>query len=476
MAAFGFGQAGEGLKNAAFGTFLLFFYNQIVGVSGTLTGLALAIALMFDAITDPLAGAVSDRTRSRWARRHPYIIAAALPLAVTLFLLFNPPAGLSELEYFVWLTLFAVLVRASMTFYHIPHLALGAEMAHDYNQRSTLFAFSTLFGASGGAIGAAVAYRVFFPTTEEFNPGLLNPDGYFGFSVAFGAAIVFTIVVSFLGTFREIPYLKVPETKPSALSVRNIVTEVLEAFHNRSFRAIFLGMLLGTLIISIEGVLQPFMGIHFWGLTTEQLSLIPLVALVGLLLALPLTPMATRVFDKKRALLTTAAIVIVNGNVLIVMRLLNPPWFPTNESPWVLYLVLISVFVSTTLAPIIFSTLNSMFADITDEHELETGERREGIIFAARAFAAKATAAIGVSIGGVILDVIEFPRGGAPLGTVQDEVIWKLGFAQGPATSVFTLCGLLLYLGYRLDRQRHAEILRELEARRKARDASEAAS
>jgi Na+/melibiose symporter-like transporter len=476
MAAFGFGQAGEGLKNAAFGTFLLYFYNQIIGVSGTLTGLALAIALMFDAITDPLAGAVSDRTRGRWARRHPYILAAALPLAITLFLLFNPPAELSQFQYFIWLTVFAVLVRASMTFYHIPHLALGAEMARDYNQRSTLFAFSTLFGISGGAIGAAIAYRVFFPTTEQYNPGLLNPEGYFGFSVAFGAAIVVTILVSFLGTFREIPHLRIPDAKPRALSARNIFTEVLEAFHNRSFRAIFLGMLLGTLIISIEGVLQPFMGIHFWGLTTEQLSLIPLVALVGLVLSLPLTPVATRTFDKKPVLLTTAAIVIINVNILIVMRLLDLPWFPRNESPWVLYLVLMSVFVTTTIAPIIFSTLNSMFADIVDEHELETGERREGIIFAARAFAVKATAAMGVAFGGVILDVIEFPRGGAALGSVAEDVIWKLGFAQGPATSVFSLCGLLLYLGYRLDRARHAEILRELEARKEERGSAEAAS
>ena len=121
--------------------------------------------------------------------------------------------------------------------------------------------------------------------------------------------------------------------------------------------------------------------------------------------------------------------------------------------------------VTLFLGPIIFATLNSMFADITDEHELEVGERREGIIFAARAFAVKATSSLGLIFGGFLLDYIQFPRG-ASLGEVPNDTVWQLGFIAGPATSVFTFTGMVLYLGYRIDRKRHSEITGQLAALR----------
>ena len=91
----GVGQVGEGVKNAAFNSFLLFYYNQILGVSATLTALALGVAVLCDAVSDPLVGSVSDRFRSRWGRRLPFMTVSALPLGITLFLLFMPPDGMS---------------------------------------------------------------------------------------------------------------------------------------------------------------------------------------------------------------------------------------------------------------------------------------------------------------------------------------------------------------------------------------------
>ena len=195
MGAFGIGQAAEGIKGTAFNTFLLFFYQQVMGISGIYTGLALAIALVFDAVTDPVAGSLSDKLRTRWGRRHPFLLISALPLGLAFFALFNPPEDFSEFGLFVWLASFATLVRTCLTFYHVPHLALGAEMARDYNQRSTMFAFSTLGSALGGALLAFFSYRLFFPTTEAFDPGLLNPEGYFGFSLLAGTAAVASILI-----------------------------------------------------------------------------------------------------------------------------------------------------------------------------------------------------------------------------------------------------------------------------------------
>ena len=102
-----------------------------------------------------------------------------------------------------------------------------------------------------------------------------------------------------------------------------------------------------------------------------------------------------------------------------------------------------------------------MFADIVDEHELEIGYRREGIIFAARSFLIKAVSAVGVVLGGFVIDWIHFPRG-ARAGTVSADVLWKLGLFQAPLPSVFLILAVMMYAGYRLDRVRHAHILSEL--------------
>ena len=100
---YGFGQAAEGLKNGAFGVFLFFYYNQVLALSGTLAGLAVGIALVFDAVTDPMAGSISDNWRSKLGRRHPFMFLAAAPLAIAFFLLFNPPAELGQIGLFIWL-------------------------------------------------------------------------------------------------------------------------------------------------------------------------------------------------------------------------------------------------------------------------------------------------------------------------------------------------------------------------------------
>ncbi len=467
MAAFGFGQLGEALVTIGFTTFLLYYYNQVLGISGTITGIALAISLVVDAVVDPIAGSLSDRLHSRWGRRHPFILLSAIPLGGCFFLIFNPPAGFSELELAVWLVVWTLATRIALTFFHVPHLALGAEMAHDYNQRSTMYSYNTLFGVVGQALGVAFAYAAFFPTTPEFSPGLLNPHGYFQFSCVFGLFIVFAILVCVLGTRGEIPYLPASGRAIERFTLLGVFRETAGAFRNRSFRALFFGLSLSTIMLSAEAVLTPYMNMHFWGLTTEQVSTIPAVSLFGLIVGFALTPLVTRWLDKKRTLIYCALVAIVAANVLVGLRLLDVPWFPANGSPWILPLVMLLSFVGALLAPPIFGSLNAMFADIVDEHELETGHRREGIIFAARSFLIKAISSVGVVVGGWVIDWIDFPRG-ARAGTVHEDVLWDLGLYQAPLPSVFVFIAVILYSGYALDRKRYGEIIAELNRRRVA--------
>jgi len=463
MFAFGVGQAAEGIKNQAFNVFLLFYYQQVVGISGSLAGLAIGIALLFDAVTDPAAGVLSDRFKSKWGRRHPFMFMSVFPLFLAFIALFNPPDSFGETANFIWMTTFAILVRGSLTLYYVPHLALGAEMAQDYNQRSTLYALSSVFAITAMAMVSFVGYRFFFPTTELYSPGTLNPDAYLSFSLTFATAMALVIVLCCVGTAREIPHLRTRNVD-NPLTIRNVITDFSALLRNRSFVLIIGGLLLTTMTVTIEAVFNPYMGVHFWGLPTEKLAFASLATLIGLWIGLPLVPLITRTFDKKHSLVFSAIIIVINANTALSLRLLEVDWFPTNESPWIFWIYFAKNLVQAICLPILLASFNSMFADIADEIELESGERLEGVIFSARSFGGKATGALGALIGGIALDLIEFPTG-AVAGTVPADTIWWVGFIEGPATSVLSLCGVLFYLNYQIDRKRHADIVRQVNAR-----------
>ena len=458
----GAGQIGEGVKNSAFNAFLLFYYNQILGISASMVSLALAIAIFFDAVSDPLVGSISDRFQSRWGRRHPFMAASAAPLGITLFLLFFPPAGMSDLFYFGWILVFAIAVRTFLTLYHIPHLALGAEMTNDYNDRNVVFSLGMLFGAVSGYGFYFLMLSLVFPKSPDLPNGMYNGAGYPVMGAAAGAVAFLAIILCVWGTRKEIP--KLSRAMPSAekLSFARVRDEMKMAFSSPSYRSIFLGLMLGSVVLSIEGVFTPFMGIHFWGLETDQLRWLGAGVLIGLPAGTVVGANLVRVLDKKWCLIVPAALSIINSNVLIVLRLLD--LFPANGHPVILPLLILQGMIGATVAPVIFISINSMFADITDELELATGQRQEGIIYSARAFAGKAATGLGTMLGGLFLDLIAFPKN-APPGTVGDDVVFNLGLVQGPVTSVFTFGALFLYLGYKLSRSRHAEIVAALEKR-----------
>ena len=101
--SYGVGQLSDGVKQASFSTFLFFYYNQVLGLSGSLAGMAALLALVVDAVTDPMVGQWSDRFRSRWGRRHPFMLAGAIPFGVAIVALFSPPQGLGEMGLFCWM-------------------------------------------------------------------------------------------------------------------------------------------------------------------------------------------------------------------------------------------------------------------------------------------------------------------------------------------------------------------------------------
>src|SRR5210317_1602743 len=180
---YGVGQTSSGVKNAAFAIFLFFYFNQVLGLSGSLAGMAALLALVVDAITDPMVGQFSDRFHSRWGRRHPFMLAGAIPFGLAIIALFSPPDGLSQMGLFSWMLGGAIAVRLMLTLFFVPHLSLGAEMATDYHGRTSLIGYRVFFTYAGILLISVIGFAVFFPPTEQFSNGMLNKASYPNFGL-----------------------------------------------------------------------------------------------------------------------------------------------------------------------------------------------------------------------------------------------------------------------------------------------------
>ena len=282
----------------------------------------------------------------------------------------------------------------------------------------------------------------------------------------FAVVMVVAILVCVAGTRKEIPYLRETQQR-TTLMPWTLFMEIWEVLKNKSFRAVFLGLLLASLVLGVELAFYPFMGIQFWGFQTEQLKYLAFVGLYAFPISFVLTPVITRLIDKRLTVMVTLAASILALNVPICLRLLDVSWFPGNESPWVLVIFLTYASIAAVVAPLRNASTDSMLADVVDEHELETGIRREGVVYAVRAFSMKATAAFGTLLGGLLLSWIDFPENVAR-GELSAEMTWELGFILGPATSIFSLAAILFYLGYNINKRRHDQIMAELAERRDA--------
>ncbi|MBT5154543.1 MAG: sugar transporter, partial [Gammaproteobacteria bacterium] len=134
----GIGAIPDTVKNWVFNSFILLFYNQILGIEAFYISLVLAVAIVFDAVTDPLVASYSDNLQSRWGRRHPLMMIASLPLGIGMFAIFVPPPELSELLLLGWLLMFVILTRGLMTLFFVPWAAIAAELSDDYHERTSV--------------------------------------------------------------------------------------------------------------------------------------------------------------------------------------------------------------------------------------------------------------------------------------------------------------------------------------------------
>jgi len=451
---FGSGSAAEGVKNTAFNVFLLFYYNQVLGLSGTLSGLAIFLALCVDAVTDPLVGAISDNFHSRLGRRHPFMYASALPMALCFFLLFDPPAGLSPMGLFAWLTAFAVGVRASMTLYMIPSASMMPEMTPIYDERTALVSYRYLFGWMGGLAISLLGYLVFFAPSEQYADGRLDPGAYAAFSLTGAAIIAAAIVISSAGTHRLIGHLGRP-TDPSPLTAARFFEELRPVLANRSYRMLVVAALFASVAGGFGDVVGLYVNTYFWEFRTDQIAIIVYGLAGSVVLAFAVTRPITELWDKRSAALGLAVFAVLLGPLPIFLRLLD--LMPPNGDPRLLALITVHTMLMVAAVVAIGITVASMIADTVDENELVTGRRQEGLFVSAISFTSKATSGVGGLLAGVALDAIAFPRM-AEAGSVEPEKVFALGLVVGPGLMGLFLVTLVFLSRYDITRARHGEI------------------
>ncbi len=471
--AFGIGSMGEIVFLGMFNTFISIYYNQAIGLSNSLIGTAIMLAILGDAISDPIVGMISDRWRSRLGRRHPFLFAAPIPLAISLYLIFSPPEMLSggatgnpnQTGLFIWLMCWTVLARLFLTLYTIPHFALGGELTKDANDRSKLFSINSVFGYASGALFAFTAWGFFLAGESVLADGTIVPKhldaSAYGPVVMTACSIVLiSIFLSAVGTKNRISHLSKPPEGQERLSLTGFYKDLLGALKNPNYAFIMVGYFFLMISVGMNETLQVFVYTYFWELPPEKIRWFGLATVPAIILGAALSPLLMKRFERKFVVLGGLLALIIFVQLPIDLRLLG--LMPANESEMLMPLLVASVMCAALGFAIGLVAILSMLGDISDQNELFTGLRQEGLIFSARAFFAKASNSAGHFIAGISLDLfIVLPFEAVP-GEVDSDVVWRLGVMSGPIMAAAALVSLAFYVRYRLTRAEHNRILDEL--------------
>jgi Na+/melibiose symporter-like transporter len=456
---YGFGSVAFGVKDNGFSYMLLLFYNQVLGLPATQVGFALMIALVFDAMIDPLVGQFSDNLRTPWGRRHPLMYAAALPLALAYLAIWNPPHW-DHKGLFAYLVCMAVLIRGVISFYEVPSAALAAEFTTGYDERTVLLSYRYFFGWVGGLALYVIALKVILVPDALHPVGQLNPAGYARYGVVASIIMFAAILISALGTHRYIPTLRAPPPRRRLGPIQMLV-EMRETLSSRSFLFLLASSICTSMAAGLATSLNVYFNTYYWGFSASQIGTLATGVFLSVIVSLPLAPFFSRRFGKRASAIVLTLLALVIGLAPIALRLLG--LFPANGSP-ALFWILMATSILGTAFSIMGSVMgSSMTADVVEEAELKTGRRAEGLFFAASSFVYKAISGFGILAAALVVDRIHLGQAVDP-SKVPPETLRHLALVYIPALTVLYLTGLTLLFGYKITRSTHAETLRELAA------------
>jgi len=399
-------------------------------------GAIFMIARLWDAVTDPVAGQLSDRTSTRWGRRRPWMVGAALPILLGLVLIWAPPVSLEGAVLIAWMAVSLLLYETAQTAFMVPYGALGMEITDDHHERTRLFGWRQLIGAPGFLLGLAFLYAI--RSAEEPR------------EVAFWLSLLGGVLIMSSTLFAA---WRIPERAEfQGRGGENLRRAMRDVWRNPHARLLFVVYAIEAFGAGSIGVMVPFIMDDVLGRYDLQEFLISLYAFPQFLF-IPLWIRMSQRIGKKTLWMWGMAAMIPGYGGIVLSQTFGP----------IIVVVLVPLIAcGIGIASIVVPSIK---ADIIDYDELQTGERKEGAYTAAWNFIRKAGAGLAVGFSGVLLQWAGYDAE----AEVQSETVKNtiLLIAGGLPAAGYAI-GLFLFRRFSLTEDQHKEVLTELERRRQA--------
>ncbi|GAB1540139.1 MFS transporter [Scytonema sp. NUACC21] len=452
--AFGAGDLGPAVTANISIFFLMVFFTNVAGISAGLAGSILLIGKIWDAVNDPFVGVLTDRTKSRWGRRLPWMFYGAVPFGVFFFLQWivprfsdNPNANLWAL--FWYYVLIGVISQVFYTVVNLPYTAMTPELTQDYDERTSLNSFRFAFSI-GGSIVSLLFAKVVFDNVAN------RQQQYAVLAAICGIISILGLYWCIWGVRDRIMAFEAKRTSQEEPESLPIVEQIKIAFSNRPFLFVIGIYLFSWLAVQITASIIPYFVVNWMGLKESDVP----TALMGVqgtaLLMLFVWSALSQKLGKKVVyfmgmsfwLIAQAGLFFLQPNQIGLMYVLS---------------VMAGVGVSTAyLIPW------SMMPDVIELDELQTGQRREGVFYGFMVLLQKFGLALGLFLVGISLETSGFKEavaGQSALPVQPESALLAIRIATGPIPAICLICGLVLTYFYPITREIHAQIMLQLKER-----------
>ena len=451
---YGLGNLSNGVILQALTTYLVFFGTSILGVSGTVIGIMVSVSVIWDALSDPLIGYISDNTRNKlFGRRHLYMIIGTVGLAFFNGFLWSIQSDWQGITKTVMIFVSVILVKTFMTVFVTPYNALGGELSSDYHERTSIQAYRTVFFTIGLAFTTVAGMFFYFKPTTEYPKGQLNPQAYQSLGISISVIILICSLLAVLGTLKYIPQLPKAVKEKEAKGLGPLIQEFKGIFLNKNYLYVSGAYLSANISTAILGAI----GLHVFTYTFAMTN-IGIGVIFGTMFACSILSQAfwlwiTKLYDKKDGALMAVGIALLASVIFLILVL-----YKELVIDQYLWLILYAVPAGVGIGGLITLPF-SMIADTVDEEEVITGHRSEGLYYGGLTFSYKMSQSLAIVIVGIILDLARFDAS----ATVQEEVtLIVLGLVVAVGALVSLLAAGYFYLKYDLTKAKVEAIKAQL--------------
>jgi len=418
------------------GVYLLKFSADVLLVAPGIMGTLYGLSRLWDAVSDPIAGHLSDRTRSRLGRRRSWLLASALPIALGFAMMWSPPGSLSGAALAAWMGAGVFVYFTGTTCFSIPHESFGAELSKDHHDRTRVFGIKTAVGQSGTLLALGGMYLLI--TADD-------PRAAARMLVVVMAVAIPALMVVAVSRLRERP----EHQGRGATDLRSGFRDVLANPHAARLLLVFFVENFGTANL---GLLAPFVMKYVLDMERMTPAFI-LIYFVPALLFIPVWIRLSRRVGKKRLWLFALATMTVAFSGL---------FFVEADNIWIMWVLGFLAGVGGGCGQVVGPSIQ---ADVIDWDELRTGERKEGAYFAVWNFMRKSAYGVAAMIAGTLLSAVGFEANAVQSENTRLGMMILFSFVPGACFLLATLA----FTRFRLDEAEHAAIRRELDARALAR-------